>query len=394
MKRILFLTNGHGEDLIAASIIKLLQVKNPDIKISVFPMVGIGRTFEPLRVEILGPRKPMPSGGFMYQSIKLMVKDISKGLIGTTLEQIKLLRTLKGKYDLVFAIGDIVPIIGAIVSKIPFIFYGCAKSDYYSYSYTMWEKWFMKKYALLVMPRDKKTTENLVKAGIKAEYLGNPMMDAIKITGEDFGINPNAKVIGILPGSREDVLINIDNVLDIIKEIESQKDDGIITEYLVAFASNLDSSRLTDLNHLASGTWNLTYTTFDEKKIGLEAILKSGELEVKITQGKFGDVLNKSNIIIGLSGTGNEQAVGIGKPLVTFAGRGVQHTKKYAKTKKELLGDSLSLVDSNPDIVASEVWKILKNPFMMEQMRNIGRERMGDIGATEKIVERIQEFLK
>jgi len=47
-------------------------------------------------------------------------------------------------------------------------------------------------------------------------------------------------------------------------------------------------------------------------------LVSSSGIRIKIVQGKFGDVLSSSKVIIGLSGMGNEQAVGLGKPVVSF----------------------------------------------------------------------------
>ena len=58
--RILFITNGHGEDIIAARIIEELAGED----ISVLPLVGAGTVFDGLPVTVLGKRKKMPSGGF------------------------------------------------------------------------------------------------------------------------------------------------------------------------------------------------------------------------------------------------------------------------------------------------------------------------------------------
>ena len=62
MTRILFLSNGHGEDLIAATIIRELQ-KTMTAEIIAMPIVGEGKVFNSLPVSVIGPRRPMPSGG-------------------------------------------------------------------------------------------------------------------------------------------------------------------------------------------------------------------------------------------------------------------------------------------------------------------------------------------
>jgi len=360
-RRLLFLRNGHGEDSIAATLIRELKKTCPNLIILALPLVGEGKALEGLEINILGSRRALPSGGFIYHNLPNLLKDLSSGLLTNTFGQIGLLRSLRDKYDLVVAIGDIVVIVGAILTKTPFFFVGCAKSDYYTYSYTPWEKWLLKRYCKMVFPRDALTTRNLCKAGIRAEFVGNPMMDALNPTGDLLGTNPDSIVIGFLPGTREDAFLNLEDLVKVARKILEFQSGTKPVEFLVALAKNLDAAKALKLIPV--------------------------DLPVKIIQGKFAEVLQRSNIIVGLSGTGNEQAVGMGKPVVSFPGRGVQHTKKFAQDKKQLLGKAISLVEASPSIVAQEVWSIIKDPARQEAMREVGRERMGGPGASRKIIE-------
>jgi len=105
----------------------------------------------------------------------------------------------------------------------------------------------------------------------------------------------------------------------------------------------------------------------------------------------FADVLERSDVIIGLSGTGNEQAAGMGKPVVAFPGRGSQYTKKFASAQKQLLGEALCLVERKPEKIADAVWSIINDHTRYEYMSNTGKQRMGGPGAVEKIAAYIKE---
>ncbi|MCX5748943.1 MAG: hypothetical protein NTZ10_01675 [Candidatus Saganbacteria bacterium] len=350
--KILFITNGHGEDTIATRIIKEL----PGEDISVYPIVGTGSAFENSGVKILGPRRGMPSGGFIYQSIGNIIKDLSSGLFSTVIKEIGDLRRLKGKFDLVVSVGDIVPIIGALLTKTKFIFVGCAKSDYYSYSYTPWEKFLLRKYCSLSLPRDKKTTDDLVKQGVKAEYVGNPMMDCIETKDFDFGIPQGTSVIGILPGTRDDANLNMEDICRVSEELNktaAKENKNIV--FLVAAAPSSDTTAYKCLENM------------------------------RLHKDLFGDIINRSDIVIGLSGTGNEQAAGIGKPVVSFPGRGVQYTAAFAKRQKELLSGSLFVTKRNAAAAAADISLILNDKGMLKKMSSAGKERMGVPGASLKI---------
>lgn len=357
--KILFISNGHGEDIISARIIKELLSLKENTSVSALPLVGAGDAFNNLPIEILGTRLSLPSGGFIYQSFLNIFKDISAGLLSNTYKQIKLIKSMRGKFDLAVAIGDIVPILGALILKKPFVFIGCAKSDFYNYSYTPWEKYLLKKYCSLCFPRDKKTAGNLAKDGIKIKFAGNPMMDCFNITGDNFNITPDTKVIGILPGSHDDAFINMEDISKILAEINlaAYKEDMKIA-FLTAAAPNIDSSKFPNLPNN------------------------------RIIKDKFGDVLNRSDIIIGMSGTGNEQAAGLGKPVISMPGRGVQYTNAFAKKQKQLLGDSL--IVSCPGKMAKEVLYLLSNPGLQNKMSGEGKERMGGPGACREIAKIIK----
>src|SRR3989339_1968001 len=361
MKKILFITNGHGEDQTAAKIIEKLPT---DIDVSVMPMVGdgavVGAFREPSQpINLLGPRKSLPSGGFSARNLLALPKDIISGLLGLLYLQIKTLKKLRGQFDLVVAIGDIVPIFAALITKIPFIFVGVNKSDYYKtfgYNYTPWEKWLLKKYAKIVFARDAHTSNSLKKDGINAVYKGNPLMDGIG-SYEIIEKKDGEKIIGFLPGTRkEDIPKNIEDFGKIAEELLK-----IDKNFRFLIADNCEGTRL-----IAS-----------------------------LRGAPFETVIYNSDIIIGLSGTGNEQAAGIGKPVVSFVGRGAQYNKKFANAQKELLGDALSLIVgtncNTPLQIANEIITILHDPARYNYMSETGKNRMGKSGATKKIAEDIAD---
>jgi hypothetical protein len=350
-KNILFISNGHGEDLVAAEIIKELKKQSAPCKIWVLPVVGEGKAFEQLGIEAIGKRKKLPSGGFSLRNPEWLLKDLASGLLGQILGNIGTLKKLRNKIDVVVGIGDIVPIIGSIITGAPFIFIGVNKSDYYKtfgYSYTPWEKWLLKRRARIVFTRDEITAENLKRQRIKAEYIGNPLMDCCgQIQNPNDKIQTmNNSIIGFLPGTREDVGLNLEDFDTLTKEI--------------VFARPKD------------------------KKVKFMVAIKDDRV---LSHAPFAEVISQADIIIGLSGTGNEQAAGMGKPVVSFPGRGSQYNKRFAEAQKELLGDSLCLVKRDPKTVANEVWAILKDEGRYEKMSAAGRERMGSPGAVPKIAE-------
>lgn len=350
MKKLIFLPNGHGEDLVAAEIIKLLP---NTLDIAVLPLVGDGKIYDDLPVKVIGPRKKMPSGGFSFRNLWTLPRDLFSGIFGLLKEQFDILGNNRGKFDLAVGIGDGVPLLAARRLNCPFIFIGVNKSDYYhtfGYSYTPWEKWMLRS-ALKVYARDRVTAEHL-----KAEYAGNPLMDCIGIPGLQYREQEVKRTVGFLPGTREgDVPKNLEDFEKIIKVLQ-QLDRNF--RFLIA--------------------------------------LKQPKLLVGPTPFEvrpFADVIYGSDIVVGLSGTGNEQAAGLGKPIVAFPGRGSQYSRRFARAQRELLDGALALVERDPKKVAEEAWEILTDRGRYNYMSREGKLRMGEAGAIPKISRDIIKLL-
>ncbi|MBN2058692.1 MAG: hypothetical protein JW782_07835 [Candidatus Saganbacteria bacterium] len=356
--KLLFITNGHGEDLVAAAIIKQL---NKNFGVTVLPVVGEGQIFRDLDVTVLGPKRSLPSGGFSLRNLLYLGRDIYAGLLGNTLAQLRRLKEQRGKIDLTIATGDIVPIIGALVAKAPFVFVGVNKSAYYKSfgsNYTPWERIMLHHYCRKVFVRDKVTENELKRKPPRvpqAEYVGNPLMDCFRNLPKQ-PRDPSTRTIGFLPGTRDDAVLNLVDFQKVIEEILKIKNN-------------------------------------DDQGLRFLTAAKTGKVPEYFENLPFAEVLARSEVIIGLSGTGNEQAAGAGVPLISFYGRGSQYNKRFALAQKQLLGKALYLIkDHSPITVAAEVWHLLRNPDKLKRMADAGQERMGSSGAVEKIVEYLKEM--
>ena len=365
MKKILFISNGHGEDMITARIIKELKIK--DLRVDVLPVVGTGKAFEHLKVNVLGPRRSLPGGGFGMRNFSFFIRDIFSGLFGKIREQIRVLDDNKWGYALVVGVGDIVPIVYSMMTGCKFIFIGVNKSAYYkklAFNYTWLEKLLLKKYCMMTFTRDVRTETSLQKSGVESTYAGNPMMDLVKpgIRGKGSGVR-KGKVIGFLPGTRNDAFKNIEDFYKIAWQIN--KSDKKV-KFIMSVPNTLNKNRLLRL----------------KPPVKLEM------------SGDFNKVLRKSTIIVGLSGTGNEQAAGVGLPVISFPGRGAQYNHKFASGQKELLGDALMLLPRNSEFIAKEALSLLNSGAKRKKMAKAGYSRMGEPGASRKIALVIKAYLQ
>ena len=64
--RLLCLSNGHGEDIIAVRILQELRQISSKLNISALPLVGEGRAYFTAGIPVIGAVQAMPSGGFIY----------------------------------------------------------------------------------------------------------------------------------------------------------------------------------------------------------------------------------------------------------------------------------------------------------------------------------------
>ena len=262
--KILILSNGHGEDQVGAELVKKLA---GSFQISALPLVGEGKAYQGLSCNIIGPRKNLPSGGFSLRNFSALLNDLRSGYLQIIWEEYKCLK--EQRPDLVVAIGDLVPLLGAKLTNAPFIFAGVNKSDYYKwfgYSYTPWEIGLLLS-SRLVFARDQLTADNLKAKGIKAQFAGNPLMDTLKQNSRLKTKDQRLKTIGLLPGTREkDVELNLKDFERIKTEIK-QIDNSI--EFKVAAKDNFEEV-LSDSNVVIglSGTGKLCLYSFRFQIIG------------------------------------------------------------------------------------------------------------------------------
>ncbi|MFO7815440.1 MAG: lipid-A-disaccharide synthase-related protein [Halanaerobiales bacterium] len=388
IKKVMFISNGHGEDLMTSKLIQaLLAELNLDLNISVLPIVGKGNRFESLPVNILGPRKTLPSGGFARNSWQNLFKDIKSGLLVNTFKQIRELRKQKKKTDLSVVVGDVyILLLTGLFLGGDIIFIPTAKSEYIDGHYKI-EKYLMKKYANLVLPRDQKTTDDLVSNGINAEFNGNLMMDCFEINDIDFDVDPESIKIGILPGSREEAYDNMLDFIKVIEELEKLKKGRY--DFLVAVADNFSIDQLK--NKVQKVNWK--FKEKDGKNVKLQILSPSGMSKINIIYNGFGDVLKQAELFMGMAGTANEQAVGLGKPVVTFPGTGAQFDYEFAANQKRLLGDGVKFVDRNFVNIAYSIIELLEDKEEYKKRSEIGKKRMGERGAVIKTVDKINDLL-
>ena len=382
MKRLLVLTNGAGEDAIAAKILDRLPSEARDAVVCC-PLVGEGRALLD-RFELAGPRVLPPSEGLFRESWRLAARDLLDGVLAGHARQLQFLRQQRDQVGLTVAIGDLFPVLWASLAGLrPLLFVGTAKSVHH-HPYSWPERWLLRKNAQLALVRDQATAEQLVSQRVSARWLGNAMMDEVAPTGRPLPLPQDGPLITLLPGSRKEAPRVLPFQLRVLLQLKSRLPD---LRAAVAVAPGGEAAELA-AGCLEDG-WSL-HTCPGEGAVGL---LDRHGWGIPILQGRLGDLLAHSSLALGQAGTANEQAAGAGVPVVAYDARaGKSGLRWYRKRQKGLLGEAVKVVPESLDSVVREVEALLSNPQERERRGAIGRERMGPAGGGQRMADAIAEL--
>lgn len=375
IKEVLFLSNGHGEDRIACTLIEYWKRYKPEDNIRALAMVGEGRFYRQNDIPLIVEPAVMPSAGFSYLNLMRLGQDVKAGLVSHLMSQIRELKRMKGCLDLVVSVGDIVPVIGASLLSCPVAFIGCALSDHYlqngKNTYDPIQKYLLKKRQALVFPRDHLTFFNLSKLGLNVRDCGNPMIDCIEYSQDIQLEHPYPNVL-LLPGSHHD---SIENFKQLIFYLKSWKEQF---NFLVILSQ--DSFKTIFSRILLQNGWHKKGEGFSNHYSYLKLI----------PSRQFGDAINIADAAIGTSGTANEQCVSHAIPVLSFKTKGKQYTHSFADAQQRLLGDALSYIkDCCGDKLLFRLRFVLTNKSYRHRVKQIATERFGAKGSAGRIVQEI-----
>ncbi len=398
-KSVLFLSNGHGEDAINCQILQALRASSSDVSLVAMPIVGDGAAYARSSVPMIGPTSKMPSGGVFYMNPLFLVKDIGAGLIALTWQQLRAVWRHSHHCDLVVATGDIVAAASAHLTDQPYIIFLSAHSTYYegrvNLGLVLWKLLSSEK-CLAVFTRDALTAADLNRQGLKkAQFVGTPMMDNLNSTGKDLQLIPKVRTIALLPGSRlPEASNNLILLLQLVKEIVA------LTSVPVQFRAALVPSLMPQLDDIAQ---QAGWQHRSQKLIfqGIKSPNGKQELGVEVIcyADAFADILQHSSLVIGMTGTAVEQAVGLGKPVIAVPGNGPAFTYRFAEAQNRLLGNSVQIIGTKPanhellKEAALTIDRTLQDESYLQSCVKNGLERMGQSGASIKIANYLAKYL-
>jgi uncharacterized protein (TIGR03492 family) len=229
-----------------------------------------------------------------------------------------------------------------------------------------------------VFARDERSAAWLRELGVRhAQFAGNIMMDLLTPELELQNLD-RRPVLVLLPGTRDDYLFSLPIMLQTA---------ALLPEFQTFTAL---PNTLKTLELPTGWVWTTAQIVDNASHV---AIHTSG-IRVPIFERGFAALLHAASVVLGTSGTGNEQAVGLGKPVIGFVTNGPQYLAGFAKAQKRLLGAGLILESAQPEALARAARIAHADQNLRQQVKRTGLERMGLPGGAKRIALEILEALK
>ena len=364
--RVLVVSNGHGEDSIGADLVRRLPAT---IACDAYPTLGAGRAYEGV-CDVVGPRRFLPSEGLRRRGT--LLKDAQAGFgIGAAL---RFMRTDARQYEAIVVVGDMLGVIMCWLSGQRVRVYLDVYKSGYANRYSALERFVIRRTCDLVLTRDERLAGQLRSAGIPARFAGNAMMDTL-VTGQFDARRRrrHAKAIAILPGSRASHAKNFALQVAALRQVPGVAE----VDLFAVLAPGADVAELAS----ASG---LNLVNDGEGPDSLGTLAGDG-LTVHLATGSLGAVIEACDIVLGQAGTANLQAIGMGRPVVSFLAEGARPAR--VRRVAALLGESRITVSPDATMLGAAVARLLADDADRAQRGAIGRERIGGGGAFAALAE-------
>jgi lipid-A-disaccharide synthase len=225
-------------------------------------------------------------------------------------------------------------------------------------------------------------------AGADVAWVGHPLLDTVRpsLSKEDalrqFGLDPALRTIGLLPGSRESEIRKL--LPTLLASADLLREEIPNLQFVLPLAPSLSQANLRP--------W-------------LEKI----SLPLQVVEGRTYDVMSISELLITASGTATLEGALLGRPMVIvykisplsyWIGRAlvrVDHIGMVNLVAEKGIVPELIQKDANPQRIAQEALRILKDPALQGQMRDaMGevRQRLGEPGASKRAAQIVYSLLE
>lgn len=370
--RILFLSNGHGEDLIGSRLALELAAVAPGFRLEAFPLVGSGDAYRAVGLPVRGPASRLPSGGLTMHSPMNLLADLRAGLLGDLAGQLQQLR--QERADAVLVLGDIWALSLSLLVRVP------ARRRYvvqtlvsallndgrlvsparlFMERITILERWLLKRRTAAVWLRDRETAAQLQDLGLtQARYAGSLLFAEQPRRSAADG---QRRLILLLPGSRAWAQESLALLLPLALAMPQ-------LDFAVSWAGP-------DLPELPTG-WSSS---------AAGGYLHNGTVRVLFRTGAFAELLEQATAVVGTAGTALEQAAAAGVPGLSFTIPG-RHTAAFLRNQQRLLRGALHVAPSaRPEVLAPLLSRLLTDERLRLDAELAGRRVLGEPGGLNRI---------
>jgi uncharacterized protein (TIGR03492 family) len=371
-RRLLFISNGYGEDSIAAEIIRRL----PDgVTVEAYPTIGEGLAYRNV-CPVVGPRAQVASEG--WRNVRgSVLRDLVTGTPTTILPGLAFGRRLRHHYDRVVVVGDMVGVMGCFASGIRRIVYLDVYKTGFGRLYSPLERWLLRRTAETVFCRSDRLAAPLRAAGIDGRCAGNVMMDTVSYGDYDVGARRSRPMaVALLPGSRQFTVESFALQIAALRRLKPEARPDI---FLAAAAS-------VSLEALAKGA-GLAVKGPITGEAGDGGTLIDDELIVHVTRGAAGNVIESADVVLSQAGTATIQALGLGRPVITFVHR--RDRKSRVRDESALFGEARLVLPPDAERLAATLERLLDDAPERMRLGEIGQTRVGGPGAIHAIIDAI-----
>jgi uncharacterized protein (TIGR03492 family) len=365
--RVWFVSNGRGEDRSAALIARELCTLVPAAEVVGAPIVGAGDEYQARGIPAAVRGARPASGGFSTVGPSAFVRDAPA--LPSYAAWYLSARRLARRGDRSVVVGDVFALLLARAAiGTPDAFVSLPKSSVHL-PHSRLERPILRRVPRHVFARDLVTAQALARAGIAASWLGNPLMDDLEPTVPP----PEGPVhVTLLPGSRGEALRNLEVLLAVVERLDP------LLRFVCALVPSLDRA------DVARAAERCGWAMSGDR-------IRNGERAVDLWWNRFADAIHASALVVGMAGTANEQAAGLGRAVVTCRGRGPQACRARLRAQERLLGGAAVFVDGSPEAVAAEAARLLDSPDERARRGQAGQARMGPPGASARIAQHLAD---
>lgn len=338
-----------------------------------YPMIGAGNAYTGA-CPLVGPRATLASEG--WRNVKgSLQRDIATGGLRTVPPALRFLRKVRGSYDRVVVVGDMVGVLACLFTGHRDLIYLDVYKTGAARLYSGPERWAIKQTCATVFCRSDNLAGSLRAVGVDAHCAGNVMMDTIPHGNYDARQRRKRSfAVTLLPGSRALTAESFALQVAALRKLEA----SLRPDVFLAVAGGVKVEELGK----AAGLRRTATLSAESDDLGE---LSDGALTIHMARGgAMGNLLAESDLVLSQAGTATVQALGLGIPAVTFVN--ARDRRSRFRDEQTLFGDARVVVPAEADAVGDAVRHLLAEPADRMRLGRIGRERIGGPGALDAII--------